>query len=521
MLLIDASPIQEGLPDVSMMEQSDTKHLHTCQICFEEVEQQIIATKICGSTCRASICFGCIEEFIRVRVQSIPVGVIAKLDCPICIRPVNLMRWKVICVQAEYLVKSFANTVAASCNILCPNCHSTCNVLPDPLSHDLIEPLHMTGNLIKHLPQLREMRRRFCRHEISLDTLCQFVRDTFPDHYTQVTRRLVQCIKDTERRASLFLRLTREQPFIQSTCCKAAICFTCTTRDHHHGSPCESMLVTKEDIAVCPSCNLTLVKGDGCDWVNCFCGLGFSWTDRVRVHRWSQIPQHRIDLLTAVIRRFTWLRRLRKKVLPTLVRKVNIPKFKEQYVVVREYLRRMVHRKRVKQFVLPAFVTLVNIRRLTAPFLVVFKYLKDTVRRTRFKQQVLPAFMSRVVLMNVVKHKQSFMLVSEYLLHQVWRNWFVDRVLSSKEFHDAIVQYRSRHCVTMMNALPWLKARMRATASVLIREKVVFRKSVVLDRMMYLLAPQVKWMEMTDEERAVVESEEQNYFCSMFDMGDD
>ncbi|KAG9405824.1 hypothetical protein AC1031_003744 [Aphanomyces cochlioides] len=412
------------------------------------------------------------------------MGVLAKLKCPICIRPTNLMRWKERCVQATEMIDTFAERVGASCNVLCPNCHSPSNVLPIPSEQDTIEPVEMDASLLEQLPALQDMCNQFCQHKVSLDALCQFARERFPGHYAELTHRLVPLIKDTERRASLFLRRTREQPFIQSTCCKADICFTCKTKGHHHDRPCESMLATKEDVAACPTCNLTLVKGDGCDYITCFCGSSFSWSHRVMLFRWSLVPRRNVDALSGIFRPFVYFRRLRKRVLPELVFVSKVRKLNDQFKVVCDYLRSKVHQSRVRRL-------------------------------------VLPEVKARVVMMLISKHKKPLVVVREHLLIRVWRQRFSTAVLQSKLFTEAIIQRRAKHCVNMVEQQSWIKARMLAATATLFRHLIQRRKRIALGKMMHLLKKDLPWIEMTDDERAVAELEQQDFFTRMFDMGDE
>ncbi|CAK4116543.1 unnamed protein product [Aphanomyces euteiches] len=199
MLLIDVLN-----DDTAMMQcASDIKRsLVGCQICFEDFDKEKIVTRICSRSCRAVVCQGCLESYISVRIQSIPAGVLAKLDCPICLIPVNLMRWKARCSVVSNLVDDFASQVAAACNVLCPSCHNTSNVLPLPETTS-DNPLKMTSSLVQQVPKLRQICQQYCRHEVSLAELCQFIRDTFGDLYTDVAARIVPLIHDTERRAAL------------------------------------------------------------------------------------------------------------------------------------------------------------------------------------------------------------------------------------------------------------------------------------------------------------------------------
>lgn len=89
---------------------------------------------------------------------------------------------------------------------------------------------------------------------------------------------ILQTIQDPERRANLHLRYLRDRPRIRTLCCLKEHCFSCKTKDFHEGKSCLEQ-ISKLDNAIvpCPTCSLSLTKGDGCNTVTCLCGQQFSW----------------------------------------------------------------------------------------------------------------------------------------------------------------------------------------------------------------------------------------------------
>ncbi|KAG9405829.1 hypothetical protein AC1031_003749 [Aphanomyces cochlioides] len=483
MLLVDSSPAHlTPVHGTAMMETSDVKSVVDCQICFDSIDQQSIATKLCGPSCRAAVCHGCLHDYIRVQTESLPTGVLAKLNCPICIRPANLMRWKARCPSLSVEVDAFAERVRASCNILCPSCHYPCNVLPHATPET--KKIKMKTHFIDKIPLLRQRCHEFCRHETTLDDLCQFVRRTFPAYYDGLMKRVVPLIHDTERRAALFLRLTREQPFIRSSCCKAQICFTCKASGHHEGVPCQDRLADVEDIAACPQCSLTLVKGDGCSWVTCFCGYGFSWPNEVEryrfVLRWNHIPPRFVDALAAVFRPFLYFRRLRKQVAPAVRCHVLTLQFKPQFLAVCNFLRGMAQRR-------------------------------------RFHLWVFPQLKRHVIMLDIAKQKKHMLVVLEYLKKRVWQRRFLNKVLQSDAFRDEIVRRRSKHCVEMVQTHPWIRPVLVPVVKYLYLLMIKARKERVLVALTSKLAWQRYNSSLTEEEREEVEMEKLSFMTMFLD----
>lgn len=90
---------------------------------------------------------------------------------------------------------------------------------------------------------------------------------------------VLRTIPDPERRANLHLRYLRDRPRIKTLCCAREHCFRCKIKDYHEGKTCmESLEGLDHSIVSCPTCGISLAKGDGCNTVTCVCGKQFSWS---------------------------------------------------------------------------------------------------------------------------------------------------------------------------------------------------------------------------------------------------
>ncbi|OQR83957.1 hypothetical protein THRCLA_10897, partial [Thraustotheca clavata] len=256
----------------------------TCQICLEQVDD--ILTQLCRRTCPAAVCINCTREYIKVKTRSVLQGVVAKLNCPICIRPINLVRWHELLGDKDEEIFQFQERIRVACAVKCPWCSTMQTMLPSP--HDSMPPIKLPASLARHIPQLKTLCGRYCRHHLSAQALYSFIRDTFQQYSSQILDTILPLIHDTERRAMLFLRWRRDEPFIKTPCCNADVCFSCHTAGHHTGQPCSS-LESNEDIAQCPECKLHFVKSDGCDSMTCFCGQYFSWQNERMVFQFKKI----------------------------------------------------------------------------------------------------------------------------------------------------------------------------------------------------------------------------------------
>ncbi|EQC36615.1 hypothetical protein SDRG_06055 [Saprolegnia diclina VS20] len=270
----------------------------TCQVCFDEADA--VVTQICRTACPAVLCTSCIEAFLNVQAESALYGVLTKLKCPICIRPTNMVRWRERLGKAANLLGPFESKVLSACDVKCPNCHNNNSMLP--ARRDSVRPLKLPTHLAQQIPELQTRCGQYCRHRHSADALYNYVRATFPGHDDAILNAMLPLIHDVERRATLFLRWRRDAPFIQSPCCKADLCFACKVGGHHLGQPCAPVEAI-DDIAQCPGCKLHLVKGDGCDSMNCFCGMYFSWSSERMAFQFQCVRPEVLSKLRILVRR--------------------------------------------------------------------------------------------------------------------------------------------------------------------------------------------------------------------------
>lgn len=105
---------------------------------------------------------------------------------------------------------------------------------------------------------------------------------------------VLKLIRDPERRANLHLRFIRLYPRVHTMCCSVEHCARCHKRGFHEGMTCEEYQATQtnDDIVTCPSCSIFLVKGDGCNSINCVCGTNFNWGDRIHAMERSAVDAY-------------------------------------------------------------------------------------------------------------------------------------------------------------------------------------------------------------------------------------
>lgn len=101
----------------------------------------------------------------------------------------------------------------------------------------------------------------------------------------------IKAINDHERRANLQSTYLNTFSSFWTPCCNSKHCYRCRVSGFHDRRSCSSVRSAANvsrnrqgpDVVLnCPSCNLQLVKGDGCDSVTCLCGHHLSWNTEVK-----------------------------------------------------------------------------------------------------------------------------------------------------------------------------------------------------------------------------------------------
>jgi hypothetical protein len=98
----------------------------------------------------------------------------------------------------------------------------------------------------------------------------------------EIVKLVLQCLDDPERRASLQIKHLTQRPRFWTPCCSREHCFRCKTKDFHEGKTCEQNMGGMDATIInCPKCFVALMKGDGCNSVECFCGFKFNWSEEL------------------------------------------------------------------------------------------------------------------------------------------------------------------------------------------------------------------------------------------------
>ncbi|RHY01543.1 hypothetical protein DYB36_009093 [Aphanomyces astaci] len=389
-----------SLPGKAVCEDAvEDVQLVTCQVCFDTVLSQDAMTRICRETCHGIVCGACMSSYLNVCTESAPHGVLSRLKCPICVRPLNMHRLITrastsndatsICDHATL----FRERVEASCEMLCPECHRTTNILYTPPSPDgaidnKIDSNDWPKSVLAcrrpdHVPDIVAACIRYCNHDLTADAILAYLARALGDEDIEFVQNLLGHMFDPERRVGLFLATMKRDSFKHTPCCDAEVCFVCKREGHHPGQPCATYLPEIEDMAQCSQCDLMLVKGDGCSSITCFCGHEFDWD--------VEVAQYRLKVCTV---------------------QALSPRHRPAFVAIATYLRHQAFRRKYAVLVIAQLPMFVLHKRLAdlAPVLFYPPW------STSFRTGLQACMARRRVIRQTIAHRASF---QQLVIHHV------------------------------------------------------------------------------------------------------
>lgn len=214
------------------------------------------------------------------------------------------------------LVAKYQALAESVLNFLCSCCHKKGTLLVKPnlqqsCNNEALSVVNAALNSatasMMDLRTLFEQRMNlYCAGRITPDIFYKEIIDELISDFTtkaddkawEIFKNVLSLIEDPERRCNLQLRYYRSRPRVWTRCCNTEHCFKCNTKGYHEGKSCElNMSVLDSSINSCPSCGVAIVKGDGCNSVNCVCGRQFSWSEELVITKntnlfLQQYPYH-------------------------------------------------------------------------------------------------------------------------------------------------------------------------------------------------------------------------------------
>eukprot|EP01038_Epipyxis_sp_PR26KG_P011614 gene11614-15552_t len=260
-----------------------------CPICMEPPTDPV---NFCAVKNHESMCQLCAKSFLEYSISSAFYGTCPALFCPSCSNQkkrsiLGFEEWKT--AMPMELVNKYVALANSLLAFLCGGCHAlkSLDVGGDPgLSLVFLEE-YFKNHLDRSREEFEKDIALFVSGEIPMEKVYELITNV---HFPQVMTlpdfeawdqfiHVLRNVKDPERRANLHLRYLRDHPRIKTPCCNREHCFTCKIKDFHEGKSClESTSALDHSVVPCPTCGISLAKGDGCNTVTCVCGKQFSWS---------------------------------------------------------------------------------------------------------------------------------------------------------------------------------------------------------------------------------------------------
>jgi hypothetical protein len=268
-----------------------------CSLCLCESENPV---SYCHES-HAVTCRDCIGNFITHTVTESSNGLCPTLWCPVCKstkknRVLQFPKWSAE-KSFEQAFKKYINLAQSVLTLKCKGCHTNRNLLVPQIKYtDIIFSQEFLNDVNMYEIGILEINifykkiiddyvinfdKKVCNKELAKTKFAKYGTKLTNGNLVDEFHFLLSVIENPERRLNLQLRFYRDYPEVNSICCTRPHCFKCKT-SYHTGKTCAQMegagKDTKDnDIIDCPQCGISLVKGDGCSAIHCFCGKEFNW----------------------------------------------------------------------------------------------------------------------------------------------------------------------------------------------------------------------------------------------------
>lgn len=276
---------------------------NTCSVCREEIQSENFVNFCCEDydESHEPICNVCMCGFITRKVSESYLGTCPILKCPLThsngtSRNLDFSKWTKASWLTSETIKKYKNLANSTLAFLCGGCHSlkSISVAANPISTAQQETAWLTissamqrfgnGNSVE---QFRFQLEGYRIGLVNLENIFESIMRnylpmlaSFSDRDAwELFKNILIMIDDPSLQANLHLRYLRARPRIWTPCCNREHCFKCKTKDFHNGRSCDENTATLDgSIVNCPSCGISIAKGDGCNSITCVCGKQFSWS---------------------------------------------------------------------------------------------------------------------------------------------------------------------------------------------------------------------------------------------------
>lgn len=272
-------------------------HQGFCILCLDEAPDVIDRSLFCNNAITSdSCCLTCLKSYVLSLTTGAFKGAVPALHCPLC-PPAKEKGDGKRCLLNYSFLESLVdhsdlqvcladyNELASSVGTMqCSSCHCRKSIHVTSNESDVAVARQEFG---ANLPEVRTSIASYESGDSGVESLFDDVTTRlFPavnnlsdrDAWDKIILNVLRLISNPERRINFQLRYLRNRPRVWSPCHNVEQCYKCKTRSYHEGKTCAQVCALYDnDVLSCPQCGVFLVKGDGCDHVQCVCGKYFSF----------------------------------------------------------------------------------------------------------------------------------------------------------------------------------------------------------------------------------------------------
>lgn len=270
----------------------------SCAVCMDACTTDRIC-EFCPDSHLEVLCGTCTGEYITQKISDSFLGSCPQILCPLKhgAKQQRILRfglWSKSKYIAPAQVEKYTSLAKNLLAFLCSGCHRLKSLSVTAAGVSSISQMSARSTLQN---AMRVSPEKYTAFDEALQCYTNGI-STADDFYTtlcaclpvmatgadkeiwELFKNVLVLIDDPERQSNLHLRHLRVRPRIWTPCCSKEHCYKCQTKDFHEGKTCAENSKSQDGSVVqCPSCEIAISKGDGCNSVTCVCGKQFSWSD--------------------------------------------------------------------------------------------------------------------------------------------------------------------------------------------------------------------------------------------------
>lgn len=274
-----------------------------CALCLEIPDTETESYNFCTNESHNNTCKPCLLSYVNSFIKSAKRGSCPRINCPYPHKnkKKRILKYeKLSDVLDEDTKNSYKDLAKSLVVLLCGTCHKNSSSFVEytsPATDKSVMQKYFSDQFSKS-GKMSEFVADICLYETGIltteeiyqkiiSTYFQSAMGLIPNDRWKIFREILASIVNPERSVNLQLRYYRDFHEMKTSCCDSLHCFRCKIKGGHGSKSCTDMESSQNNVIVsCPTCRISLVKGDGCDTITCVCGSVMSWSAQQRISKY-------------------------------------------------------------------------------------------------------------------------------------------------------------------------------------------------------------------------------------------